>query len=202
MVRIVLLDEHMAVEPSHLRNGEHADGAKGTCGNRKHLSLCNVGSQLVVCRALEAVEGNAARLDVSFQCSLGYFDWKSPGHNHLVLHLTEGQLSGSSVSAVEAHECILKCVIKFALDISLVHILGHGVVDVQKGNRILADNRADVLAERSVDINLTGHRDSLGCQAAVHIAGHETELCLECGPAFSGNGHIFSVALVLLHPIL
>ena len=33
VMRVVLLDQHVAVEASHLRNGEDADAAEGACGD-------------------------------------------------------------------------------------------------------------------------------------------------------------------------
>lgn len=65
VVRIVLLDEHMAVETSHLRNGENTDAAKGTGCNGKHLALRDIRTKLAVRRALQAVEGDGTRNNVS-----------------------------------------------------------------------------------------------------------------------------------------
>ena len=50
--------------------------------------------------------------------------------------------------------------VEFALDALFVHILRNAVVDIQQGNGILADAGSDELAECSVDIYLTGYRDS------------------------------------------
>ena len=102
---------------------------------------------------------------------------------------------------MEAHKGILQSIRKFALDALFVHILRNGVVDIQQGNGILTDAGSDELAECSVDINLTGYRNSSSCKAAVYIAGNKTELGLECRPAFSCDGHILTVALVCLYPV-
>ena len=48
VVRIILLDQNMAVESAHLRNCKDADGTEGTCGNRKNLPLCNIGAKLTI----------------------------------------------------------------------------------------------------------------------------------------------------------
>ncbi len=61
---------------------------------------------------------------------------------------------------MEAHECIGKLIIEFALDVLLVDIVRNGVVDVKQSNCIVADAGSDVLTKSSVDINLTGYRDS------------------------------------------
>ena len=53
VMRIVLLHQHMAVEASHLRNREDADGSKGPGRYRKHLALGHIGAQPAVCRALQ-----------------------------------------------------------------------------------------------------------------------------------------------------
>ena len=79
----------MTVEASHLRNGENADAAEGTGCNRKHLALCDVGTQPVVRRALQAVEGDGARNNVSLQGTLGHFLRQTSRHDELILHLTE-----------------------------------------------------------------------------------------------------------------
>ena len=83
----------------------------------------------------------------------------------------------------------------------LVHVVGHGIVDVQQRDRVLADAGADELAEAPVDVHLAGHGDAHARQAAVHIAGHETELGLESGPAFPGDGHVLAVSPVGLDPV-
>ena len=73
--------------------------------------------------------------------------------------------------------------------------LGFGVVDVQKGNRILAITMPMYSLKglgrisTSQDTGFPGL--SGGCSS---ITGHETELCLDSGPAFSSNGHIFAVS--------
>ena len=50
VMRIVLLYQHMAVEASHLGNGEYSDAAEGFGCHRKHLSLGNVSAKLIVGR--------------------------------------------------------------------------------------------------------------------------------------------------------
>ena len=192
----------MAVEAPHLRNGKDSDGAKGSCCYREYLAFRDVSTKLIVCRALKAVEGNLSGSDVSLQSSLSHLLGKGAGHDHLVLHLAEGQLFGGGIAAVEAHECILQGIGEFVLDILLEEILGNCIVNVQKCYRILADHCADELAESAVNVNLTGNRDSLGSQTAVHIARHKSELGLEGRPAFSGNGHVLPVALMIPDPVL
>ena len=45
VVWIVLLNQHMAIESSHLRNGEYSDTTEGSGCNWKDLSLCDVCSK-------------------------------------------------------------------------------------------------------------------------------------------------------------
>ena len=71
VVREVFLQQHVPVKSSHLRNGKNSYGAEGIGAHRQHLSLGNVGSQLIICGALEPVEGNISGNDVSLQSSLG-----------------------------------------------------------------------------------------------------------------------------------
>ena len=47
----------------------------------------------------------------------------------------------------------------------------------------------------------TGYRDAHLGQTAVDIARNESELCLECRPAFSGQGYVFSGAFVCFDPV-
>ena len=102
---------------------------------------------------------------------------------------------------MEAHEGILVRIGEFALDGLPVHILGDGVVDVEQGNCVLRNACPDVLAQRTVDVDLTGDRDAAAGETAVHIAGNEAELGLESGPAFSCDGDILAVASVLFDPV-
>ena len=70
VVREVLLDQHMAVEASHFRNCEYADGTKGMGCNRQNLALCDVSPQLVVCGGLQAVEGDITGDNISLQSAV------------------------------------------------------------------------------------------------------------------------------------
>ena len=107
----------------------------------------------------------------------------------------------SGVAAVEAHEGIGQAIVELALDLLVIDVLGHGVVDVQQGDGIARHAGADVLAQGAVDVHLAGHRDAPGGQAAVHIAGLKAELGGEGRPALVGEGHILPGALVLLGPV-
>ena len=102
---------------------------------------------------------------------------------------------------MEAHESIFLCIVVFAFDLLVIHIVGYGVVDIQQSYGIVAYYSSDELAEGSVDINLAGYRDSLCGKTAVYIAGNEAELCLECRPAFACKGNELTVSSVLLNPV-
>ena len=65
MVRVIFLNQHMAVEPAHLGDGKDTDGTKGAGRNRKHLTLCHVSAQVVIRRALKTVEGDVARDNIA-----------------------------------------------------------------------------------------------------------------------------------------
>ena len=139
------LDQHMTIETSHLRNCEYTDSSEGTCCNRKNLAVCDICAKLVVRCTLQTVECDVARFDIALKSSVCNLDWKGSCHDHLVFHLTEGQLAGCCVSTVEAHKCILKCVVEFTFDGLFVHILRYGVVDVKKCNDIITYNLSDEL---------------------------------------------------------
>ena len=102
---------------------------------------------------------------------------------------------------MESHEGLVQLIIIAALNILLIKVGRHRVVDVKQCHRILADAGADELAEGPVDIHLTGNRDAPSGKAAVHITRHEAKLGLECRPAFPGDRHVFAVASVRLDPV-
>ncbi len=192
----------MAVESSHLRNCKDTDGTKASCSNRKYFTVCYVSTKFGICGTLKTEECDVSRNNIAFKCSVGNFDWKGTSHDLLIFHLTEGQLAGSGVSAVESHKCIFQCIAGiFALDILIVQILWYGVVDVEKGYSIQAYSSSDELRKCSVDVYLTGYRNAFCCQTAVYIAWYETKLCLECRPAFASDSNIFAVTFVIFDPV-
>ena len=71
VVGIPLLDQHMAVEPAHLGDGEDADAAEGAGGNRQNLAFRDVGAQSALTVALEPIEGDLTGSDVAFQSASG-----------------------------------------------------------------------------------------------------------------------------------
>ena len=122
--------------------------------------------------------------------------------DQLVLHRTVGaQLALGGIAAVEAHEGIRELVVVLALDVLVVNVGGHGVVNVQQGYSVGADAQADVLAQGAVDIHLAAHGDAPAHQAAVHIAGLKAKLAGEGRPALVRKGHILPCTLVLLRPV-
>ena len=146
MVRIVLLDQHMPIETSHLRNGEHADTAEGSGGHRQHLSLCYVGAKPIVRRGLQAVECDVPGDDISLQGTLGHFLGKIPRHDHLIFHAAGRKLFRIGIPAVESHESVIVGVGIPALDGLPIHVFRHGIVDIQQCDNVLADTGADKLA--------------------------------------------------------
>ena len=102
---------------------------------------------------------------------------------------------------MESHKGILQCVIKFAFDFALKHILWYGIINIKQGNRILTNHRTDKLTECSIDIYFTRYWNSLLRKAAVHITWNETKLRLECWPAFTSNCNIFTISSVFRNPI-
>ena len=145
MMRESSLDQHVTVKTSHFRNCEYTNGSEGTCCNRKNFTVCDVCTKFVVRGTLQTVECDISWFDISLKSSVCNFDWKGSCHDHLVFHLTEGQLAGCCVSTVESHESIFQCVVEFALDGLFVHILRYGVVDIQQCNDIIAYYLSDKL---------------------------------------------------------
>ena len=201
-MRIAAFDQDMTVESAHLWNREYTDCTEGTAGYRKHLALCDVCAQLVVRSALQAVERDIARLDIAFECSLCHLLRERPCHDQLISHLTEGQLAGGRIAAVESHKSIFVGVGILSFNLFFVHIRRNIVVDIQQSHRILADYSTNKFTQRPVNIYLAGYRNPLCGQTAVHIAGHKTELSLECRPALARDRYIFAVSLMVLDPVL
>ena len=72
------------------------------------------------------------------------------------------ELAAGCVAAVEAHEGVGELIGELALDVLLVEVAGHGVVDVEQRDRVLADAHAYILAQRAVDVDLAGDGDAAG----------------------------------------
>ena len=201
VMREVLLDQHVTIESAHLRDCEYADGTEGLGANVKYFTLCDVCAKLAISGGLQTIEGDLSGSDVSFEGSVGNLYGKASSHDFLVSHLTECQLLGAGIAAMEAHEGILMGVIVLALDGLLEHVCRNGVVDVKQGNGISTYAGTDELGQTSVNVNLTGYGDTHTGKTAVYVAGNETKLGLECRPALAGDGNILSVASVCLNPV-
>ena len=102
---------------------------------------------------------------------------------------------------MEAHEGVGDLIVELAGDVLVVDVLRHGVVDVQQRHRVAGDARADVLAQRAVDVHLAGDRDAAGGQAGVDVARLKAELLRERRPALVRKGHILARTLVALGPV-
>ena len=71
VMREVALDQDMTIEALHLRNREYTDTSEGMGCHRQNLAVCNIGTQLVICSALQTEEGDVARNNIALQGSLG-----------------------------------------------------------------------------------------------------------------------------------
>ena len=85
-------------------------------------------------------------------------------------------LACRSISTMESQKCISKLIIVFSFNIFIIDILWNRVVDIKQCNCIIGNAKSDVLAECSVDINLTGYRNSSGNQTAIYIARFKSKL--------------------------
>ena len=142
VVGIPLLDQHMTVEPAHLRDREDADAAEGAGGNRQDLAFRDVGAQSALTVALESVEGDLTGSDVAFQGAPGEVGLAVHGLQQTVLDqlvldaAAAAHLAAGGIAAVEAHEGLLDIVGELAGNVLVVDILGHGVVDIQQSHGI------------------------------------------------------------------
>ena len=98
VMRIVFLYQYVTVESAHLRNSEDTDASEGTCCYRKNLALCDVSAQFCVRCALQTIEGDVSRNDISLEGTLCYFFRKGSCHDHLIFHRAECQFGGSGIS--------------------------------------------------------------------------------------------------------
>ena len=145
VMREAALDQYVTVETSHILDCEYTDAAEGLRCYRKYFALCYICTQDIVCGALQTVECDVARNDVTLEGSVCNLYRKASCHDLLILHAEAGKLGRAGISAMEAHEGILMRIIEFALDGLLVHIVRHGVVDVQQSYCIVADAGSDEL---------------------------------------------------------
>ena len=207
VVRVALAHQHMAVEAAHFGDGEHADAAEAAGGHVEHLALGHIGAQDALAVALEAVEGDVAGGDVALKGAAGEvrlaaLRLQQAVLDELVLDGAAGaELAFGGVAAVEAHEGVAELVVVLALDVLVVDVGGHGVVDVEQGHGVVRYAQADVLAQRAVDVHLAGHGDAAPGQAGVDVAGLKAELAGEGGPALVGEGHVLPRALVVFGPV-
>lgn len=122
--------------------------------------------------------------------------------NELVLDRAVcAELTARRVAAVEAHKSIGQSVAEFVLDLPLIETCRHGIVDVQQCDRIVTDAKADVLAQRTVNVNFTCHGNPACRKAGVYITRFEPELLGESQPAFIGKGNVLAGTPVRLRPV-
>ena len=71
VMRILLLDEYMAVEAIHLGDCKDTDGTERLGQNVQYLTLCDISTQPSGCGGLETEEGDVTGLDVAFHGTTG-----------------------------------------------------------------------------------------------------------------------------------
>ena len=67
------LDQYMTVETSHFRDCKYTDRTKGFCCNRKNFTVCNISAEFVVSSALQTIESDISRNNISFKSSVCNF---------------------------------------------------------------------------------------------------------------------------------
>ena len=123
MVRIALLDQHMAIEASHLRNGEYTNAAERTSLDVEDFAFCDVSTQLALAVTLQAVESDRAGCQIAFERAAGEvriasFRLEETVLNQLILDsAVRAQLALRRIAAMEAHEGIGQCIVVLALDV-------------------------------------------------------------------------------------
>mgnify|MGYP000028439574 CR=1 FL=1 len=99
---------------------------------------------------------------------------------------------------MESHKCISKLVIVFSFNIFIIDILWNRVVDIKQCNCIIGNAKSDVLAECSVDINLTGYRNSSGNQNGYLHSKVQIQTVTGMQPTFVSKCNVFSCSLMSL----
>ena len=206
VMRVALLDQHVAVEAAHLRDREDADAAEAAGGHRKDFAFRDVGAQVTVGVALQAVEGDLGRSDIALERAAGEVRFAAVFQqavlDQLILDGPVGaHLAGRGVAAVEAHEGVGEDIGELAGDLSVEELLRDTVVDVQQRDGVIGHAGAHVFGQGAVDIHFAAHRNAAGGQAGVDVAGFEAELLREGRPALVGKGHELAGALVRFRPV-
>ena len=143
VVRVALLNEHMAIEAAHFGNCEDADAAERAGLHRQNLALGDVTAKHTVRVALQAVERDLARREVGLQRTagevrLGACRLEQTVLDELVFDRAVGaELAGRRVAAVESHEGISQRIVKLALDFSFIQAGRDRVVDIEKRDCIV-----------------------------------------------------------------
>ena len=86
VVREAVLNQHVTVEASHLRNREDTDATEALRFHGQNLTLRNIGIQVIVRGALQTEEGNVPGNDVTLQRSVGNLNGQRASHDLLILH--------------------------------------------------------------------------------------------------------------------
>ena len=167
---------------------------------RQNFAFCDIAAQITVGIALQAVERDLACCKIRLERAagkirLGACRFEQTVLNELILdRAVSAELAGGRVAAVEAHEGIRQGIIEFALDLSLKQAGRDRVIDVQQRHGIVRNARADVLRQRAVDIDLTGHGNAAGGQTGIDIARLKAELLRERRPALVGERDVVARA--------
>ena len=112
VVRVALLDEDVAIESPHLRDGEDADAAEAPRMYRQNFALGDIAAQITVGIALQAVERDLACCKIGLEraareIGLRACRLKQTVLDELILDRAVGaELAARRVAAVEAHEGI------------------------------------------------------------------------------------------------
>ena len=102
---------------------------------------------------------------------------------------------------MEAHERLVQAIREFSGDGALVHLCGHGIVDVQKRHRFSRQAGSDVFGQRAVNIHLARYAIAHRRQPRIDIARHKSEFRLERRPALVRHHNVFRAAAVCFNPV-
>src|SRR5664280_1328181 len=87
VMRIVAFNQDMTIESSHLIDGKDTNRSKGLRSYRQYFTLCYICLELSISCALQTVEGNVSRNNISLKRSLCNFFRQRPCHYHLIFHV-------------------------------------------------------------------------------------------------------------------
>ena len=136
-MRELLLQKHMTIESVHLTDSEYADRAKALTIHIENLTFCDISLERCVRTALQPEESDITGLDIAFHRStsdvrLLQLRLQIPLHYQLIAHMRILKKTAACISAMEAHEDLLKTAAILLLYGFIIHALWNCIVYIKE----------------------------------------------------------------------